>query len=78
VLNAANEVSVAAFLDGRIAFPAIAQTNRAVLDLHLAERRGAVVSDLGQVEAADGWARERARLELGLGSREASRAGAVA
>ena len=78
VLNAANEVSVAAFLAGRISFPAIAQTNRAVLDLHLAERRGAVVSDLGQVEAADGWARERAREKLGLGSSEASRAGAVA
>ena len=78
VLNAANEVSVAAFLAGRISFPAIAQTNRAVLDLHLAERRGAVVSDLGQVEAADGWARERARLKLGLGACEARRAGAVA
>jgi 1-deoxy-D-xylulose-5-phosphate reductoisomerase len=66
VLNAANEVSVAAFLDGRIRFPAIADTNRRVLEQHLSERSGAVVNDLGQVTAADRWARERARGILGL------------
>ena len=66
VLNAANEVSVAAFLDGRIAFSAIADTNRQVLDQHLAERGGVVVDELDQVTAADRWARERARKSLGL------------
>ena len=66
VLNAANEVSVAAFLDGRIPFSAIADTNRQVLDQHLAERGGVVVDELGQVTAADRWARERARKSLGL------------
>ena len=66
VLNAANEVSVAAFLDGRIGFSAIADTNRQVLDQHLAERGGVVVDELGQVTAADRWARERARKSLGL------------
>ncbi len=66
VLNAANEVSVAAFLAGRISFPEIAATNRAVLDLHLAERRGAEVGELAEIEAADRWARQCARQKLGL------------
>ena len=57
VLNAANEVAVAAFLDGRIAFPTIAATNRAVLEAHLAADGGAVVADLADVTAADTWAR---------------------
>jgi 1-deoxy-D-xylulose-5-phosphate reductoisomerase len=34
VLNAANEVAVAAFLEGRIAFPAIARLIREVMDAH--------------------------------------------
>ena len=66
ILNAANEVSVAAFLDGRIPFPAIASVNAAVLEAHLAERRGAVVSELADVLAADTWAREQARGRVGL------------
>ncbi len=74
VLNAANEVSVAAFLAGEISFPAIAECNGAVLDRHLAERRGAVVDDLDQVVAADGWARAQARERLGLTAPEASEA----
>jgi 1-deoxy-D-xylulose-5-phosphate reductoisomerase len=82
VLNAANEVSVAAFLDGRIPFPVIADTNRRVLDQHLAERRGAVVDALGQVTEADRWARERAResLERAVlpGTATRVRAGAIA
>jgi 1-deoxy-D-xylulose-5-phosphate reductoisomerase len=81
VLNAANEVSVAAFLDGQISFLRIAETNRAVLDEHLAGRRGAVVDDLSQVIAADGWARSRARATLGLedrAARSAANAGAAA
>ena len=66
VLNAANEVSVAAFLDGGVAFSAIATTNAFVLHEHLRERAGAVVRDLAAVEAADAWARETAREALGL------------
>lgn len=36
-LNAANEVAVAAFLDGKIAFPEIASINKSVLDGHSSE-----------------------------------------
>ncbi len=60
ILNAANELSVAAFLEGRIAFPAIAGTNAAVLEAHLGEARGTAVRDLADVAAADAWARARA------------------
>jgi 1-deoxy-D-xylulose-5-phosphate reductoisomerase len=55
-LNAANEEAVAAFLDGRVPFTAIAESIREVLDAH----PRAPVSDLGDVLAADAWARERA------------------
>jgi 1-deoxy-D-xylulose-5-phosphate reductoisomerase len=65
VLNAANEVAVAAFLDGRIAFPEIVATNASVLESHLARAAGAV-RDLADVRAADGWARAEARARLGL------------
>jgi len=63
VLNAANEIAVRAFLDGRIPFPAIAATNDAVLDSHLA-RGGGSVTELGDVLEADAWARARASQEL--------------
>ena len=43
-----------------------------MLDRHLAERRGAVVDDLDQVVAADGWARAQARERLGLKAPEVS------
>ena len=64
VLNAANEVSVAAFLAGRIPFPAIAAVNTEVLEAHLALRRGAVVQELAEVIAADAWAREQAEASV--------------
>ena len=67
VLNAANEVAVAAFLERRVPFGAIADTNAAVLEHHLARRGGAVVGELADVWAADAWARDRARQQLGLG-----------
>jgi 1-deoxy-D-xylulose-5-phosphate reductoisomerase len=61
VLNAANEVSVASFLRGAIAFPTIAKANEAVLGIHLS-RAGAVrLRDLRDAAEADDWARERAR-----------------
>ena len=66
VLNAANEVSVAAFLEGRVPFPAIAETNAFVLRRHLQERGGAVVNDLDGVVNADAWARAQAREAMGL------------
>ena len=64
VLNAANEVSVAAFLAGRIPFPAIAAVNTEVLEAHLTLRRGAVVRELAEVIAADAWAREQAEASV--------------
>ncbi len=66
VLNAANEVAVSAFLAGRIAFPAIASTNAAVLEEHLAEGAGSIVKSLEEVRAVDAWARRRARGRLGI------------
>jgi 1-deoxy-D-xylulose-5-phosphate reductoisomerase len=56
VLNAANELAVAAFLDRRIRFPAIAATVEAVLDRHRAE----AVEDLASALAWDRWGREQA------------------
>ena len=61
-LNAANEVAVGAFLDGRIQFPRIAETIEEVLE---------AVPDFGPMEsmeaitAADTWAREEARRRTG-------------
>jgi 1-deoxy-D-xylulose-5-phosphate reductoisomerase len=66
VLNAANEVAVAAFLAGRIAFPEIASSNAAVLEEHLAEGAGSIVTSLEEVRAADAWARRRATERLGF------------
>jgi 1-deoxy-D-xylulose-5-phosphate reductoisomerase len=60
VLNAANEVSVAAFLAGRIRFPAIAAGNAAVLEAHVARSGVAALRDLADVLEADRWARATA------------------
>jgi len=56
VFNAANEVAVAAFLAGRIPFPAIVETARRVLERHRPERLGALADAL----AWDAWGRARA------------------
>jgi 1-deoxy-D-xylulose-5-phosphate reductoisomerase len=56
VLNAANEVAVARFLEGRLAFPAIAQVIRATMDSH----QPAQVGTLAEVRAVDQWARTQA------------------
>ncbi|MCH7600503.1 MAG: 1-deoxy-D-xylulose-5-phosphate reductoisomerase [Myxococcales bacterium] len=64
VLNAANEASVAAFLDGSIAFGEIAAINKRVLDEHLHERAGTRVGDIDEIVAADAWARERAQIAI--------------
>lgn len=56
VLNAANEIAVAAFLDHRAAFDDIPRIVERVMDAHTP---GAAV-DLETVEGADAWARSRA------------------
>jgi 1-deoxy-D-xylulose-5-phosphate reductoisomerase len=57
VLNAANEIAVAAFLGGRIAFTSIPDLICRAMDAY--ERRGATeVRDLTDVRAIDGWARD--------------------
>jgi len=54
VLNAANEVAVAAFLAGRLDFPGIPRLIERVLERH----RNGPATDLGAVLEADRWARE--------------------
>ncbi len=61
VLNAVNEVSVAAFLAGAIPFPAIAAANAAVLDSHIGRGGNRTIRDLADVVEADAWARIGAR-----------------
>jgi 1-deoxy-D-xylulose-5-phosphate reductoisomerase len=66
VLNAANEVAVAKFLDGRIGFTEIPTVIERAMDAH----RPAAVATLADVRAVDAWAREYAGqiaggLELG-------------
>ncbi len=56
VLNAANEIAVARFLDGRLPFTGIARVITATMDAH----RPAAVSTLAEVRKVDQWARERA------------------
>jgi 1-deoxy-D-xylulose-5-phosphate reductoisomerase len=64
VLNAANEVAVSAFLDRRIAFPAIPALICEAMDTY--ERDGArPVRELGDVRAIDGWARQFAASAAG-------------
>ncbi len=59
VLNAANEIAVAAFLDGQISFPSIGQLIRSAMDEY--ERLGSrSVENLEDVRAIDSWARAHA------------------
>ncbi len=57
VLNAANEVAVASFLDGRLNFTGIAKVIDSVLQRH----EVSPVTSLASVLAADAWARSAAR-----------------
>jgi 1-deoxy-D-xylulose-5-phosphate reductoisomerase len=57
VFNAANEVAVAAFLEGRMPFGRISEVIEAVLQAHTP----APASELAAVREADRWARECAR-----------------
>jgi 1-deoxy-D-xylulose-5-phosphate reductoisomerase len=62
VLNAANEIAVARFLEGRLGFTAIAQVIERTMDAH----ETAEVSTLAAVRAIDRWAREYS-LEIARG-----------
>jgi 1-deoxy-D-xylulose-5-phosphate reductoisomerase len=57
VLNAANEVAVAAFLAGRLRFMEISEVIERAIDTHA----GGAVSTLAEVRKADAWAREFAQ-----------------
>jgi 1-deoxy-D-xylulose-5-phosphate reductoisomerase len=57
VLNAANEIAVAVFLEGRLGFRDIAGVIERTMDAH----RPAEVGTLAAVRAVDRWAREYAR-----------------
>jgi 1-deoxy-D-xylulose-5-phosphate reductoisomerase len=57
VLNAANEVAVAAFLDGRLPFPGIPRVVAETMSAHAA----APLESLAQVLAVNSWAREHAQ-----------------
>jgi 1-deoxy-D-xylulose-5-phosphate reductoisomerase len=56
VMNAANEIAVAAFLDRQIRFPRIWQIVEQVMDRH----RGVAHPDLDEILQADQWARAEA------------------
>src|SRR5437660_12069638 len=61
VMNAANEVAVAAFLNRQIRFPQIWQTVAQVMDRH----RTVAHPDLDAILAADQWARAEATAAIG-------------
>jgi 1-deoxy-D-xylulose-5-phosphate reductoisomerase len=56
VLNAANEVAVDGFINGRISFPEISETVRRTMSAH----RATAHPTLDQILQADGWARQEA------------------
>ncbi|MCC7182286.1 MAG: 1-deoxy-D-xylulose-5-phosphate reductoisomerase [Rhodocyclaceae bacterium] len=59
ILNAANEEAVAAFLDGRLSFPGIAEVVAATLDA-VADTRATALDDILEVDRkARAWAKER-------------------
>jgi len=60
VLNAANEIAVPAFLDGKILFPAIWHTVEAVMQRH----QNVEHPSLDQILKADAWARAAAQEEV--------------
>src|SRR5205814_3429399 len=60
VMNAANEIAVAAFLDRRVPFPCIWQTVQEVMDQHT----NVAHPDLDEILRADQWARAEAAKTL--------------
>ena len=68
VMNAANEIAVAAFLGGRIGYLDIAACVEVAMDAH--EREGVQqVESLEQLEALDRWARRTADAWVGGAAR---------
>jgi 1-deoxy-D-xylulose-5-phosphate reductoisomerase len=65
VLNAANEVAVARFLDGRIGFTAIPLVIERTMDAHRPDRLSDTVATLAELRTMDRWARERAEALAG-------------
>jgi 1-deoxy-D-xylulose-5-phosphate reductoisomerase len=61
VMNAANEVAVAAFLDRQVGFPSIWQIVEEVMNRH----RSVAHPDLDAILQADQWAREQASATIG-------------
>ena len=59
VYNAANEIAVAAFIEGRLSFPGIWQTVARTMARHRSELH----ADLAAILAADAWARQEALVE---------------
>jgi 1-deoxy-D-xylulose-5-phosphate reductoisomerase len=57
VLNAANEVAVDAFLDGKLGFTSIARVIEKTMDAH----ETIPVDAVGVVRRVDAWARDYAR-----------------
>jgi 1-deoxy-D-xylulose-5-phosphate reductoisomerase len=64
VLNAANEVAVAAFLENRLRFTAIPELIRLAMDAY-EDNGAAAVRTLADVRAVDAWAREFAVRSVG-------------
>jgi len=62
VFNAANEVAVEAFLEGRISFPRIWGMVESVMQEHRTEKN----PNLESIVAADQWARVQAKAQLGI------------
>jgi 1-deoxy-D-xylulose-5-phosphate reductoisomerase len=73
VLNAANEVAVAAFLEGRLGFTGIPTVVAAAMDAHVAQP----LASLDQVLAADTWARRHAGARIRTGAAAAAAAGSA-
>jgi len=65
VFNAANEVAVAAFLAGRLAFPAIVETVAGVVAEHTSGLGNRLT--VADVLQAEGWARDRAAATVSAG-----------
>jgi 1-deoxy-D-xylulose-5-phosphate reductoisomerase len=61
VLNAANEISVQAFLDGKLGLTDISAVNKGVMDEHTTSP----ADSLDAILKADEWARSRAIMKLG-------------
>jgi 1-deoxy-D-xylulose-5-phosphate reductoisomerase len=65
VMNAANEVAVAEFLEGRCGFPAIWRTVESVMRAHTVQPH----ASLAEIIDADSWARARAAEKIAAGGK---------